>query len=584
VTVGDVPALAVKAARTEFRMAGLLAKRVDEIRLAAPAVTVPDRIAGMGGAPGGATGGGWTVGRLLTHDGSVRLPASGDQPGVMFGFAVDLHEVGADPERAGRAHRMRLRDVRVRYAHHPTSVVLDEASAAFTVAGLLDRRQLLRFTIDRGTLVLDRMLRDRLSGEHHGAPVGAAGPPWTVAVLDVAELGIRLSDLGPQIPDLTLLVHTRLRNVPLGVQGLAAANTRQRLELAEIALDSPLDPFRPVVRVGSVFIEFSLAELLARRIASIDVLSPTIYLGEDLIWYMNSTRTGAATAPREQPWTVRTLRAELGRIVLTFRGVDRVGLPLTFRTDAHNVVLGDLAQLRLAAALEVPRQNYTFPGLDLALHDVEGELRFDYPPGTARDNVVNTLKVSEIRWRDYRIRDGWLAATFDEKGINAKLGGGAYAGYVNGGASVPFGPGAMSGWAAGTDLDLAPLTRTVAGSSFEMTGVVDVVGSVDVVGDRIDRAKAELDFKRAGQLSFPSLDRVLERLPPGAPSWQRDLAGIAVETFRDYPYDDGGGTFAFADARGEAHVGLKGERGKRSFDVHFYEDTPSVTGAAGQGE
>src|SRR5262249_43697016 len=117
-----------------------------------------------------------------------------------------------------------------------------------------------------------------------------------------------------------------------------------------------------------------------------------------------------------------------------------------------------------------------------------------------------------------------------------------------------------------------------------MTGVVDVVGSVDVVGDRIDRAKAELDFKRAGQLSFPSLDRVLERLPPGAPSWQRDLARIAVETFRDYPYDDGGGTFAFADARGEAHVGLKGQRGKRSFDVHFYEDTPSVTGAAGQGE
>ena len=45
------------------------------------------------------------------------------------------------------------------------------------------------------------------------------------------------------------------------------------------------------------------------------------------------------------------------------------------------------------------------------------------------------------------VRDGWFSATFDQRGVNGKLGGGAYDGYVNGGASLPFGPGPMAGWA-----------------------------------------------------------------------------------------------------------------------------------------
>src|SRR5262249_15318241 len=364
---------------------------------------------------------------------------------------------------------------------------------------------------DRGLLVLDRALRDQLSTSRGGTP--SAGTRWSLGVLDIAQLGIRLSDLGPEIPDVTLLIHTRLTDVPLAAGGLAKARTPQRLELSTLTLDSPLDPFRPVVNVGTIFVEFTIADLIAHQLASLTVVSPTIYLGEDLIWYMNTTRTAAAAAPSGQPWTVRSLRADLGKIVLTFEGVNRASLPLDFRTDARNVILGDLATLRLAAALQVPKQSYKFPGLDLALIDVEGELRFDYPPGRAQENVVNTLRVDAIRWRDYVVRDGWLAATFDEKGVNGTLGGNAYDGYVNGGGSVPFGPGSRSGWAAGTDLDLAPLAATVGGQSVAMTGLVDVEGAVEVLEDRVDRARATLDFQRPGVLSFPALDRLLERLP-----------------------------------------------------------------------
>lgn len=588
---GGVPLAAVDAVRTRFSIAGLLAKRVEEVRLAAPALTVPESVpaAAASRAPGQPAGGGglpapgWTLGRLVTYDGLLRLAPAGDLPGARAAFAADLHELGADPARAALPHRILLRDAHLRFPGHPSSVVVDAGSIDFTLAGLLARRQVARIGLDRGLLVLDRGLRERLAGPR-GGPGPARGNAWSVAVLDIAAFGIRLADLGSQIPDLTLFVRSRLTDVPLDAAGLAKARAPQRVELSDITLDSPLDPFRPVVHVGSVFVEFTMADLLRRQIAAMTAVSPTIYLGEDLIWYMSATRGEAAAAPQEQPWTVRRLRAELGRIVITFQGVDRVGLPLNFRTDAHDVVLGDLATLRLAAALEVPKQNYRFPGLDLELTAVEGALRFDYPPGEARDNVVNTLRVAEIRWREYRIHDGWLAATFDQRGVNGKLGGSAYKGYVNGGASVPFQPGPSAGWASCTDLDLAPVAAAAAGTYLEMTGLIDVEAAVEMRRERIHQASADLDFKHPGKLRFPALDRLLERLPATASSWQRDLARVAVETFRDYPYTDGTGTLRFEDPRGSFLLGLDGERGTRRFDVHYYGEVPVVVDAAVEGQ
>jgi hypothetical protein len=579
---GNVPLLEAGAIVARFSLAGVAGRRIEELRLVEPVITLPGTLPASGPAGGsGPPAAGWSVGRVVTHGGALRMAAAGDTvPGITGTVSFDLRELGTDAERAARPQHVGLRDVRVRYARRPTSLVVDDGRADFTVAGLLEQRIAL-VRVDRGLLVLDEPLRQTLATPSDGA---AAASAWTLAVLDVQHLGIRLADLGPEIPDLTLVVRTRLTDVPLGPAGLARARTPQRIELSDITLDSPLDPFRPVVHVSSVFVDFTIADLLRRQLASIVIVSPTIYLGEDLIWYMNRTRTEAAAEPATAPWTARRVRAELGRLVLTFNGVDRAALPLNFRTDARDVSLGDLATLRLAAALRVPKQTYTFPGLDLELVNVEGELRFDFPPGQARNNVVNTLTVAEIRWRDYRIRDGWLSATFDGNGVNAELGGDAYEGYVDGGASLPFHPGPMTGWASCTDLDLAPIARTAGGAYLEMTGVIDLEGAVEVLGNRIDQARADLDFKRPGTLSFPSLDHLLDRLPPETSSWRRDLARIAIETFRDYPYDTGTGTLRLAGDRGEGHLGLDGARGKRQIDVFYYDlhdRTPRVVGREG---
>ncbi len=581
---GDV-LVTIAAVRAGFRVAGVLERRIDEVRLITPLLSVGERLPSFAGAahPGSAAPG-WTIGRLATHDGRLQMAASGDLPGVVGGFTFDLRELGTGAAETRRPQHVRLHELKVRPRRRPTWLVVDDARVDFTVDGLLEHRQLARVAIERGTLVFDSALRDWLSGAGGGPTRRLGAAIWSVGVLDIGQLGVRLAELGPQIPDVTLEVHTRLRDVPLSAHGLAKARTPQRIELAGFTLFSPLDPFRQVVHIGSMFVEFTMAGVLDRQITSLLVLSPTIYLGEDLIWYMNASRTAAGDSGHERPWTVRTLRADFGRLVLTFKGVDRVGLPLGFTTDATNVSLGDLATLRLGAALRVPKQSYDFPGLDLAFLDVEGELRFDYPPGNVKDNVVNTLRVAEIRWRNYSVRDGWLAATFDQNGLSGTLGGGAYSGYVNGGGNLPFTAGAISGWVAATDLDLEPFGAAVAGKHLAMTGLANLSATADVLGERLDRANGTLSLDRPGHVSFPELGEVLHRLPPGTSGWQRDLARIAVETLSDYPYTSGEGSLDFADYRGEAKLSLDGPRGARQIEIHYGQDAPAAAAATGGSE
>lgn len=577
---GTPPLVVVPDVLATFTLAGLVERQtLDAVRLIDPALFVPEPLPTLGGSetdggPGALAG--WRVGRLVTHEGRLRMAPAAERPGGTLAFAFDLRDVGLDPALAERLHRFRLRAVRLAFGDRPPALVVDAARVEFTLGGLMERRRLAALLVERGTLVVDGALRERLAGGGSGTAAAPAATGWSVGVLDTGELGVRLSDLAPEVPDVTLRVRTLLRDVPLSLEALEQARDPQRIELADLTLYSPFDPFRAVVHVGSILIDCTLADILHQRIGAVTLLSPTVFLGEDLIWYMGASGGTASTAASGPPWTIDTLRAELGRIMITFNGADRLALPITFRTHGQNVALRDLATLRLAAALQVPRQTYRLPGLDLELVDLHGELRFRYPRGRGQDNVVNVLQVASIRWRGYEVGDGWLSVTFDEKGINGELGGRAYAGYVNGGVSLPFAAGPSTGWVSAEHLDLALAAAPLAGERIEMTGAASFTGTARLREGRLEAADGKLAFERPGRLSFPDLDTLVERLPADAPSWQRDLAKIAVDAFRDYPYTTGEGTLRFADFRGEARLALDGERGARRVEAHYYQDAPAL--------
>jgi hypothetical protein len=185
--------------------------------------------------------------------------------------------------------------------------------------------------------------------------------------------------------------------------------------------------------------------------------------------------------------------------------------------------------------------------------------------------VVNVLEVAAIRWHGIRVTDGWLSLTFDQQGINGGLGGAAYDGYVNGGLSVPFSSGPSSGWFSGSHLDLGTFSATAGGGHVAMVGTASFEATAATRGDRLDTVDGRLALT-PGRIEFPDLDRVLKRLPANAPSWQRDLARIGVETFRDYPYDRGEGTLAFRDAQARALLSLEGTRGSRRLEANYHAD------------
>jgi len=549
---------------------------IDEIRLFGLAVKLPGVTTSAAAAKAGPQLP-WRVGRLVVHDGRIDVEPAADVPGVALAFAADLRELGLASPLNERLHVVRLRDVRVRLPDRPPSLVVDAARAEFRLADLLAERRLARFTVERGTMVVDAALRARLAAQGGGGAAGVAAGA-SVGVLEIRALAMRIAELGREIPDVTLTFSTTLRDVPLSAEALAAARDPQRVELADLQLYSPLDPFRPVAHIGNVFMDFTLADVMRQRIGALHLLSPTIYLGEDLIWYMNMARreAPAATGPPLPPWTVERVRADLGRIVVTFNGSDRLDLPITFQSEAGNVSLDELTSLHLSAELRVPRQSYTFPGFELALVDMEGALRFDYPRGKAKDNVVNVLNVREMRWRDYRIANGWIAMTFDERGINGKLGGQAYEGYVDGGLSIPFGSAPpWSGWLAGTKLDLAPIAAVAAKGGIEMSGVVDVRGALDLrQGTQLERAEAELTMTSPGSLRIPDLEGLLGRLPADTGPLQRDLLKVAIEALADYEYTSGGGRLDFAAPRGVGRLTLDGPRGGRRFELNYFQDRP----------
>ncbi len=574
------PLLATDAAIVRFSMAGIAAQRLDELRLVQPVVTVPETLPAP--AAGGDDGppSAWRLGRLVVPEGEVRAVPTAARPGATLRFHVDLRELGLGPDLATRRHRIGLRNLAVRLADdRAPSLVVDAARVDFTLGGVLDGRRVDRVRVAGGTIVLDAATRARLTGGAGGAGSGGGGPEWRLGRVDVVDLGVRLGDLGLDVPDVTLLVRTVLHDVPLGAEGLARATEPQRIELADLSLYSPLDPFRRVIRVASIFVEFTLADLVRERIEAVTLVSPTIYVGEDLIWYMNAERAAAPSTDDgggAGQWTVRRVRAELGRVVVTFEGADRLQLPIAFRTTARDVNLADLATLRIGAELQVPKQSYRFPGFDLDLQDVEGALRFDYPPGRRRDNLVNVLRAAEIRWGDYRINDAWLSVTFDQSGINGRLGGAAYDGYTTAGLSVPFSAGDRSAWIAGERVDLAPLTTQVSNGHATMTGHATFEGALTIRDDRIHTASGRLTLLGPGRLDFPDLDTLPDRLPADAPSWQRDLARIAGDVFRDWPWTSGDGTLALADHRGTAALAVRGDRGTRRIEAHYYQDPPLV--------
>ena len=309
------------------------------------------------------------------------------------------------------------------------------------------------------------------------------------------------------------------------------------------------------------------------------MISPVVSIGEDLFLYMDQARSrmGAAATPDSPGWKIQRFEVESGSLVVGSSGRRHYGLPLNFRTVAENVALDDLASLSLRGSLDIPSQDYKFPSYKLEFETEPGDLRFSYPPEKAVSNVVGTVKIKSLRWRQYMATKAWITATFDREGINSNFGGSLYGGDITGGFSFFFADQSpWIGWLGGKGVDLKKLTDLMAPQNFSMTGPLEFAFQTNAEAKAIRRVKGWFQSTEPGTLRIGKIDDLLARIPPDWSPVKRDSMRIALESLRDFDYRTGAGSFWFTDGQGILDLKLQGPQGSRTFQTVLHANESPV--------
>ena len=591
-----IPLLQADEAEARFTIAGLAQHRIEELNLENPIIDFAPKSLTAPAQPSTPSSGSvasglppaWAISHVRCDAGELRL--RGLQNGALtFGtkFSFDMRNLGTQGDAATAVQELTIWDTQASSGASKAFLTADVARVRFTTAGLLEKKFIESVKVDGGRLLVGDALQKLLTPASTPKPqqpatTAAPGPQWSIGALDISGVRTRIEDKRPGVTDLRFTLNTSLRDVSASGVSSQVFDQVQTIELANIDLNSPIHKGAKILTLRSVFVRFTLRELARKHLTEVTIREPIIYLSEDLFIYMERASASENSAPNGNPqpaaagpsWSVDHLEAKSGKLVIGSGGQKDVGLPLQFETTMDDVALDNLAKLKVQAALRVPKQSYDFPAYQLGVEDVQGDLRFAYPPEKGEKNLVQKLEMKKIRWRQLQSRDAWIAVTFDARGINGFFGGQAYRGYVNGGFSFFFHDDApWEGWVAGTDVDTSAVTDVMAPQNFRMTGPLDFEVQLDAFRKDISRMRGVFHVKQPGKLHVGKLDDLLANIPPEWPAIKQSSTRLALESLRDFDYTHAAGDFWFVESQGLLDLRLTGPFGSRNFEVALHDNT-----------
>jgi len=573
------PLLRLARGRLVFSFADLIRRRIGEIHLENPLLVISSGWSGVfPQAPGEAKASSAApVRRIFCDYGEIHYEGSATgRPDITAKFCMDWRDIGT---ATTEPQELTLWDIQATAPNfRDPFLVLDLVKLQASPRDLLERFELAGASISGGSLAVGSAL-DQLTHLPKN-PAQGPSPVWKISALDISAVRASLGENAWRSEsDIVFTIATKLQNLtPSEITNKLGA-AEQLVELSDLTIPSPRDPFAHVLTLRRVLVRFTLAGLLDKQIQDLTVISPVVSIGEDLFLYMDQARSrmGAAATPDSPGWKIQRFEVESGSLVVGSSGRRHYGLPLNFRTVAENVALDDLASLSLRGSLDIPSQDYKFPSYKLEFETEPGDLRFSYPPEKAVSNVVGTVKIKSLRWRQYMATKAWITATFDREGINSNFGGSLYGGDITGGFSFFFADQSpWIGWLGGKGVDLKKLTDLMAPQNFSMTGPLEFALQTNAEAKVIRRVKGWFQSTEPGTMRIGKIDDLLARIPPDWSPVKRDSMRIALESLRDFDYRTGAGSFWFTDGQGILDLKLQGPQGSRTFQTVLHANESSA--------
>ncbi len=483
---------------------------------------------------------------------------------------------------------LRIADARVRIPTRANLPVLslENVEAVAALPEMWRTRRVESLKLAGGQIEVGEALMTLFSGQAAVVEekVDAAAARWTAGRIDVQKLGVTLMSIAPGLPPVRFDVTFGANESPLDLDGLAENVEPQRVVLTRLRIPSPHEPLRTVAEMDMIHVNYTLDGLLKRRIDRVEIVSPLLYVGEDLFWYVENYRkimkgeppkADATAGPPRPPkpatpgWHVDTLAVTEGRLVLAPKGVPLKGFSKPFPFSFTS----KLESGQLDAVFDIPTDDYMLADLKLEFRGMKGQVRFNLPLKDRNNNLTETFTVEQVRWKQLHIEKAHLSVTYDAHGIYGTFGGEAYSGYVNGAFDIYLDDVyTWDGWVSGVGVDLGPVTTVMFPRYFLLNGVVE--GKIIATGNRNELYQADAEFKNhsRGKFSIAALNDMIAALPKALTGSLTDqITRIGLETLRDFEYDSVDSKARFYGREGRGHLRFTGPHGARNFEVNVYD-------------
>jgi len=488
----------------------------------------------------------------------------------------------------GTKQRLHIANAHVRIPKRANLPVLslENVEAVVSLPEMWDKRRLEGLKLAGGQVEVGDALMTLFSGDAAVVEKKAdsLAERWTAGRIDVEKLGVTLMSIAPGLPPVRFDVTFGANETPLDLDGLAENAEPQRIVLTRLRVPSPHEPLRTVAEMDVIHVNYTLDGLLHRRIDRVEIVSPLLYVGEDLFWYVENyrkimkgeapppdTRFGPPVPPKPSApgWRVDTLAVSEGRLLLAPKGVPLRGFSKPFPFSFTS----KLESGQLDAVFDIPTDDYTLPEHKVEFRGMKGQVRFNLPMKDRNNNLTETFTVEQLRWKQLHLEKGHLSVTYDVRGIYGAFGGEAYGGYVNGAFNIYLDDVfTWDGWVAGTGVNLGPVTRALFPSYLLLEGAAE--GKVIATGNMNELYQADAEFKNRskGKFSIQALNDMIAELPPVMKGDIADqITRIGLETLRDFEYESVDGKARFYGREGRGHLRFIGPLGSRKIDINVYD-------------